>query len=168
MKAKSILAAAMAAALIAGEVLAQPYVYPARGQTPQQQQKDEFECHQWAVQQTGFDPSNPRQAAGANVPPPPSGSAEPEAGSGARGAVKGAVVGGLIGGIGGRGGEGAAAGAVVGGIANRRASRREAEQRQAYEQQAYQQQVAAANAAGPQAYQRARSACLAGRGYTIN
>src|SRR5690242_3238312 len=95
MKLKSIVAAVVAAALVGTEVLAQPFVYPARGQSAQQQQKDEFECHQWAIQQTGFDPSNPRQASA--PPPPPSGSAEPEAGSGARGAVKGAVVGGLIG-----------------------------------------------------------------------
>ena len=167
MKSGWIVAAAVAAALVSESALPQQrFVYPARGQSQQQQQKDEFECHQWAIQQTGYDPSNPQRQSSA--PPPPSGSAEPEAGSGARGAVRGAVVGGVIGGIGGRGGEGAAAGAVVGGIAARRSSRREAEQRQQYEQQAYYQQQAAANAAGPEAYQRARSACLSGRGYTIN
>jgi hypothetical protein len=159
--------AAMIGVLAGAPALAQQnFVYPGKGQSPQQQQKDEFECHQWAVQQTGYDPANPRQQASA--PPPPSGSAEPEAGSGAKGAVKGAVIGGVIGGIGGRGGEGAAAGAVVGGIAARRSSRREAEQRQQYEQQQYQQQQAAANAAGPNAYNRARVACLSGRGYTVN
>ena len=159
--------AAVAALLASAPALPQQsFVYPGKGQSPQQQQKDEFECHQWAIQQTGYDPTNPpMQQTGA---PPPSGSAQAESGSGARGAVKGAVVGGLIGGIGGRGGEGAAAGAVVGGIAARRASQREAQQRQQYEQQQYQQQQAAANAAGPQAYQRARTACLSGRGYTVN
>ena len=167
MSSRWLVPAAVAALLASAPALPQQnFVYPGRGQSPQQQQKDEFECHQWAVQQTGYDPANPpRQQSGG---PPPSGSAEPEAGSGARGAVKGAVVGGLIGGIGGRGGEGAAAGAVVGGIAARRSRRREAEQRQQYEQQAYYQQQEAANAAGPRAYQRARAACLSGRGYTVN
>src|SRR4051812_4327993 len=157
-----IVPAAVGALLASTPALPQQnFVYPARGQSQQQQQKDEFECHQWAIQQTGYDPTNPpMQRASA---PPPSGSAEPESGSGARGAVRGAVVGGLIGGIGGRGGEGAAAGAVVGGIAARRSSRREAEQRQQYEQQQYQQQQASANAAGPPAYSRARAACLRGR-----
>ena len=28
-------------------------IYPAKGQTAEQQQKDEYECHQWAVEQTG-------------------------------------------------------------------------------------------------------------------
>src|SRR3954453_20056307 len=102
MKFRSMTAAMIGAALFSSEVLPQQaFVYPSRGQSPQQQQKDEFDCHQWAIQQTGYDPANPRQASA--PPPPPSGSAEPEAGSGARGAVKGAVVGGLIGGIGGRG-----------------------------------------------------------------
>ena len=36
---------------------AQQYVYPAKGQTPQQQKNDESACYTWAVQQTGFDPA---------------------------------------------------------------------------------------------------------------
>lgn len=32
------------------------YVYPRRGQTAEQQAKDEYECHRWAADQTGFDP----------------------------------------------------------------------------------------------------------------
>jgi len=35
----------------------QMYIYPAKGQNQQQQDKDRYECHTWAVQQTGFDPS---------------------------------------------------------------------------------------------------------------
>ncbi|MGO9426671.1 MAG: hypothetical protein ACLQAR_10845 [Steroidobacteraceae bacterium] len=31
--------------------------YPKNGQTPDQQAKDKFDCHQWAVGQSGFDPS---------------------------------------------------------------------------------------------------------------
>ena len=167
MSSKWIVPTAMIAALVGTPALfAQQFVYPGKGQSPQQQQKDEFECHQWAVQQTGYDPTRPppRQAAA----PAPSGPAEPEAGSGAKGAVKGAVVGGLIGGIGGRGGEGAAAGAVVGGIAARNRSREQQQARQAQQQQQAEQQAAAANAAGPNAYGRARAACLRGRGYTVN
>jgi hypothetical protein len=37
-------------------------IYPAKGQSAEQQQKDEFECHQWAVQQTGYDPAKAQQA----------------------------------------------------------------------------------------------------------
>jgi hypothetical protein len=33
--------------------------YPKNGQTQEQSGKDKFECHQWAVGQTGFDPTQP-------------------------------------------------------------------------------------------------------------
>ena len=35
----------------------QQYVYPRNGQTPEQQATDRYECHRWAVGQTGFDPT---------------------------------------------------------------------------------------------------------------
>jgi hypothetical protein len=47
------------------------FVYPTRGQSPQLQASDEFDCHRWAAHQTGFDPS--AQAAGSA---PPSGAAQ--------------------------------------------------------------------------------------------
>lgn len=34
------------------------YVYPKLGQTAERQASDEYECHRWAVSQTGFDPSS--------------------------------------------------------------------------------------------------------------
>ena len=50
----------------------QVFAYPNAGQTEAQQSQDRFECHQWSVAQSGFDPSSaaplaPRPAA----PPPP-------------------------------------------------------------------------------------------------
>ena len=33
------------------------FVYPAHGQSPEQTERDRYECHNWAVQQTGVDPS---------------------------------------------------------------------------------------------------------------
>ena len=33
------------------------YVYPRNAQSAEQQATDEYQCHQWAVQQSGFDPS---------------------------------------------------------------------------------------------------------------
>ena len=32
------------------------YIYPAQGQSEQQQSDDRYECHSWAVQETGYDP----------------------------------------------------------------------------------------------------------------
>jgi hypothetical protein len=34
------------------------FVYPKNGQTEQQTQNDRYQCHEWAVGQTGFDPTN--------------------------------------------------------------------------------------------------------------
>ena len=36
---------------------AAPFIYPSKGQTAQQEQKDKNECYGWASQQTGFDPA---------------------------------------------------------------------------------------------------------------
>jgi hypothetical protein len=33
------------------------FVYPTRGQSERQQSSDRYECHHWAVEQTGFDPT---------------------------------------------------------------------------------------------------------------
>ncbi|MDJ0656502.1 MAG: DUF6515 family protein [Xanthomonadales bacterium] len=35
------------------------YVYPRQGQSEQQRDRDRFECYQWAVDETGFDPVSP-------------------------------------------------------------------------------------------------------------
>ena len=67
-------------------------VYPAKGQSQKQMEKDKFDCYSWAKQQSGFDPM--QTPAPAPAPPPP-GSA---AGGGAGGAALGAAVGGIAGG----------------------------------------------------------------------
>lgn len=36
--------------------------YPTRGQTDEQQARDRYECHGWAVQQSGFDPARAQGA----------------------------------------------------------------------------------------------------------
>jgi hypothetical protein len=35
------------------------FVYPNNGQSPEQTDRDRYECHNWAVQETGVDPSRP-------------------------------------------------------------------------------------------------------------
>jgi hypothetical protein len=35
------------------------FVYPKSGQSESQQSDDRYECHAWAVQQSGFDPTRP-------------------------------------------------------------------------------------------------------------
>jgi hypothetical protein len=44
------------------------FSYPMRGQTPEQQEADRAACHEWAVAQTGHDPSLVFAAQRAGVP----------------------------------------------------------------------------------------------------
>jgi hypothetical protein len=156
------------AGLVCGAVLlssltlatAQPYIYPNQGQSPQQEQLDKGQCYSWAMQQTGFDPSNPQ----VGMAPPPMTQA-PQGGM-FRGAAGGAALGAVGGAIGGDAGEGAAIGAGVGalfGALRRHRYMQEQEQMQ----QAYATQQQSALAQGRSNYERAFSACMAGRGYTV-
>ncbi|HEX6733284.1 MAG TPA: hypothetical protein VF096_00610 [Azonexus sp.] len=135
----------LAAVLAADPALAQPIAYPAKGQSPQQQQRDDQECYGWAKSSTGVDP-----AAVAAAPPPPH---QPAVGGGERavGAVRGAVIGGIVGGSDGAA-KGAGVGVVVGGSRarqNRRASQEANRQGQI------------------NSFYRAHSACMEGRGYSV-
>lgn len=151
----------------------QMFIYPDRGQTPEQQSRDRYECHVWAVQQTGFDPTAPQMMAQA-PPPPPSYSAGPPQGGLFRGAAGGAALGAVGGAIGGDAGKGAAIGAAVGGLFGLM-RRGEYMRQQEQQQQQYQQQVQAVSAqqsvqraAQTANYNRAQGACLSGRGYTVS
>ena len=141
---------------------AQTYVYPERGQSPQQQEFDRGQCYSWAVQQSGFDPANPQVAMSA--PPPSSG---PPQGGMFRGAAGGAALGAVGGAIGGNAGKGAAIGAGVGMLFGgfRRARWMEEQQQQ---EQSYQAQQQGALAQGHANYNRAFGACMGGRGYTVS
>jgi hypothetical protein len=145
----------VAFAFASTSVNAQQFVYPAKGQTPSQQQKDEYECHQWAVNQTGVDPSKPPAQAAA-APKPPTTATGTTPGAGVRGAARGAIVGDIVGGD-------AGAGAAAGAVAARGQSRR---QNAAQQSQAAQQQKQA-QSSQQAAYGKARAACLEGRGYTV-
>jgi hypothetical protein len=131
------------------------YIYPTKGQTPEQQAQDKSECHAWAVQQTQFDPTQSSAA-------PPSASAAVPQGGGIRGAGRGAAVGAVGGAIGGDAGKGAAIGAATGAMMGRMRQRDQMRQ-----QEAQQQQQQAAYAQQHAEYDRAVRACLTGRGYTI-
>jgi hypothetical protein len=67
-------------------------VFPAKGQTPQQQAQDEGECYAWSKGQTGVDPMAPPPAAA--QPAAQSAQKAPAAdGSRLRGAARGAAAG---------------------------------------------------------------------------
>lgn len=136
--------------IISASASAGQFVYPAKGQSADQQAKDEAACSSWATQQSGFDPSKPA------APPVAAAPAKPVGG----GMLKGAAVGATVGAVAGNDvGHSAAVGAVVGGV-GRAAKNKGAQQQQ-------QQQANAQYEAGMEAHQKARAVCLEGRGYSV-
>ncbi|HUM02281.1 MAG TPA: glycine zipper family protein [Thermoanaerobaculia bacterium] len=132
-------------------------VFPAKNQTPDQQQKDDYDCYVWAKGQTNYDPAAP--------PPTPTAVApEKQKGGAVKGAAKGAAGGAAVGAIAGDAGEGAAIGATAGAVRGRR--QQKAADKQADEKAKSSQ---AAAAAGPKdQYKKAFQTCLQGKGYTVN
>ena len=136
-----------------GSELSDLYVYPANGQSQDQQEDDEEACYRYGRDQSGFDP----------MKAPTTTSPEPqEKGSVAGGAFKGALLGLAVGAAAGDAGEGAAIGAVGGGLfGGMRQQKSKEEQQQWADQQAATYQNNRSN------YDRDFGACMEGRGYTV-
>jgi outer membrane lipoprotein SlyB len=135
------------------------FVYPAHGQSADQTARDRYECHTWAVQTTGVDPS--RQGAYQQVIVQP---ANPPGSSVVGGAVVGAILGSIIAGPY-NSGAGALVGGATGAIVGSAAEANAQQQAQVTQQQI--NQAAAEGRAQADAYRRALGACLTGRGYTV-
>ena len=136
-------------------------IYPAKGQSAEQMDKDKYECYTWAKQQSGFDPMAPPTAT--EAPP----AQEAQKGGLVKGGLRGAAVGGAVGKIANddasKGAKsGAAAGAIVGGI---RKQDQKKQQQKSEEQWA--QDQTANYAKNRDSYNRAHTACLEGKGYTV-
>ena len=143
--------------LVAGQAMAQElYIYPAKGQSAEQQDKDKFECYNWARNDTGFDP----MALPTTSSAPPSG--QTRSGGAVRGALGGAVLGAVIGDSSRSAARGAAAGGLIGGVRQSSQNTR-TEQKQSD----WEQRESANYANNRNNYNRAYSACLEGRGYTV-
>ncbi len=138
-------------------------IYPAQGQTPEQQALDEAACWEWTEAQTGVvlvagsvDTQAAAEQAAAQA-------ANATQGAAVVGAARGALAGVAIGAIAGDAGKGAAIGAAAGAMGGRRARRRA-------QQQAAQQGAAQAEAAAQatiDTFKTTGGVCLSGRGYTV-
>lgn len=136
------------------------FIYPTKGQSAAQQDKDKWECRAWATNQTGFDPAARPQA----TTPPPTRQA-PQGGL-LRGAAGGAAIGAVGGAIGGNAGKGAAIGVAGGGMIGVMRRNNQVRQEQSAHQQWAQQNVAQYEQRRS-GWVRAVKACLTGRGYTV-
>jgi hypothetical protein len=146
------------------------YVFPSAGQAADQQNKDEAECYQWAVNNTGSDPFSIQKQQAADTQQAQAAqqqASQAGQGAGARGAVRGAAVGALVGEIADDdAGKGAAYGAAVGVVAGRRRGREQQQQAQA-QVQAQSQQVAQASQQQIDNFKKAFSVCLESKNYMV-
>jgi hypothetical protein len=134
-------------------------VYPAKGQSPEQLERDRYACHVWAVQQSGFDPSRPAPGQRVIVQP-----ATPPGAGTAVGAIAGAILGAAL-----LGPRDAGAGLVLGGIGGAvvgTAADANAQATADAEQARLDRRAAAGSSQGFSNYRRAMGACLDARGYT--
>ncbi|MFH1026387.1 MAG: hypothetical protein V1791_00140, partial [Pseudomonadota bacterium] len=144
--------------------LTQVYFYPKAGQTAEQQSRDHYDCYNWAVKQTGFDPGQsaiPTDQRVRVVPMPPPGHDT------ATLAIAGAVLGALIGGprhaVGGA--LIGASGGAIAGAASDAARQESARQQEAYAARDRTRDDRFTERAS--SFRRAMSACLEGRGYSV-
>ena len=151
--------------------------YPRAGQSPEQQRLDRFECHEFAVESTGFDPQVETrwlaQSQGQLATQPSFGGPSANQGGTARGAARGAALGAIGGAIGGNAGRGAAIGAGTGalfGTARRQSAQNERaqwEQQQATQRRQESHQLQAEFDQGMASYERAFTVCMRARDYEV-
>jgi Protein of unknown function (DUF1269) len=139
--------------------------YPTNGQTPEQQNRDRYECYQWAMQQTGFDPSQAQLAPHQRIEVVP---AAPAGHDTATGAIAGAIIGSILAGPHNAAGGamvGAAAGAIAGASSDAARQSETARLQRHYDAREAQHLANVEEQANN--YRRAMSACLEGRGYQV-
>ena len=155
--------------LVSGSLMATAdlYIYPKNGQDEELQRRDRYECHVWAAQQTGFDPSTYQAPTPVAHGHPPRQRDHEFGADPITGAAGGAAMGAVGGAIAGDAGKGAAIGAGVGALLGAFRTL----ERDSHKTTQKQQREAAAQRAEIESarhdYNRAISACLEARGYTV-
>ena len=136
------------------------FIYPKDGQSEEQQEKDKFACYSWAKKESKFDPMEIPRASSA--PPDKKATTKPLRRA-ARGAAIGAIVGEIADDDAGKGALiGASSGALFGGM-----QRRDQEQRQKKKEEEWEKKEAQKYQKKRDSYNRAYSACLEAKGYTV-
>jgi len=133
-------------------------IFPAKGQSAETMDQDKYTCYGWAKGQSGFDPMKVPTTTTA----PPKSKEGSVAGTAVGGAVGGAVLGKVIGGNKKSAKRGALAGGLVGGV-----SQSSKNNKSKKKQKKWEQEQASNYADNRNNYNRAYSACLEGKGYTV-
>lgn len=155
------------------------FAFPKNGQSADQQLKDEADCYGMAKQRTGIDaqapvPTGPSAEEIAAAQKQATENAPEKKGGRLRGAARGAAGGAAIGAIAGDAGAGAGAGAVAGtmrgGMKQREAnaqSKQQASAQAAAAQKEAAEELKREHQEGIDTFQRAFSACMDARGYSV-
>jgi uncharacterized protein HemX len=155
------------------------FAFPRNGQSADQQLKDEAECYGMAKQRTGVDtgapvPTGPSAEEVAAAQKQAAENAPKQGGGRLRGAARGAAGGAAIGAIAGDAGTGAAIGAVAGtmrGGMQQRQAKAQTEQQAAAQaaaaQKAQTEELQREHQEGIDTFQRAFSACMDARNYSV-
>jgi hypothetical protein len=146
------------------------YAFPQKGQTPEQQSKDEAACYDWASAQTGSDPFKLKKQQIAQTEAGEaalSDATRSGGGAGVKGAVRGAAAGAIIGEIvDDDAGKGAAIGTAAGVVGGRRKARRAQRQKKSDAAQEAQTQLKATEAE-LQKFKQAFGVCLEAKEYEV-
>lgn len=141
------------------------YFYPSQGQSQEQQDRDRYECYGWAVKQSGFDPGQAQLAPHQRIQVTPT---APPGSDTAAGAVGGAIVGSMMSSHHDQGFGlvfGALTGAMLGAASDEARQQQAAQVQQQYDAKDAKRYARLEKQARD--YQRAMTACLEGRGYTV-
>lgn len=155
-----LLAAGLTIFLVSTALASGVIVYPSKGQSKEQQQKDTGACMSWASEQTGFDPTAP-------IPPSYAPPAQQPTTSAGRGMLRGALLGTAVGAISGDAGKGARIGAGTGLLVGGVRRNEQIKSAQAQEDRIAEQR-AAEYAQMQNNFNRAYATCMEGRGYAVN
>ncbi len=141
------------------------FFYPTQGQSQEQQDRDRYECYRWAVKQSGFDPGQSQLAPHQRIQVTPT---VPPGSDTAAGAFGGAVLGSMLSSRHDDGFGmvfGALTGAMLGAASDEARQQQAAQAQQHYDAKEAQQYARLEKQSRD--YQRAMTACLEGRGYTV-
>lgn len=156
MKSRIVWTVIFGLSVAATAVQADLFVYPQKGQSGEQTDKDKFECYNWAKENSGFDPM--ARPTATTAPP----KVKEQRGGALKGGAVGAIAGKVLGSSSKTTKRSAALGAVAGSVRQSSGNREQQQKKADWEQREGSNYEAQRNG-----YNRAYSACLEGRGYSV-
>ena len=156
-----------------GSVGAGVFAYPSADQSTKQISADSFDCHNWAVSKSDFDPTRDYTPEPVPYTPPPTKSGGSADRSSGQNAVRGAARGSVIGAVTGNAARGAVIGTATGVLFGKKKRNKKEKEEQQFQQQHQQQleqqrqETESFIQAGTDQYRRAYVVCMETRNYKV-